>query len=153
MSKPYDLAIIPCTSGKNPEGLTAATLYKGGPFSLMMRHANQRCEAVVIMSAKYGLLRPSDPVRYYDAYLPELNAQERAELIQRIRDIPWVEAYKAKRICSYLPEAYFQCLAEAKPALCASIAMRRPYRSLPMLTLYKVLSNEIKQYGKSPARR
>ena len=81
----YDIGVIPCTSGKRPEGLTPLTLYKGLPFSLMMRHAQQRCRVILIMSAKYGLLELTDPVSWYEAYLPELSASERGKLLSLLR--------------------------------------------------------------------
>lgn len=150
MKPHYDVALIPCTSQKNPEGKTPASLYKGGPFSLMMRHAMQRCDSVLIMSAKYGLLRLTDPVSYYDAYIGDLDKEERQALVKRIQAEPWVELYRG-RILSYLPLAYWEVFKEAKPALAETCA--RPYRKLPMLTMYSVLSNEIKGYGTHPARR
>lgn len=157
--KPYDVAIIPCTSGKHANGLTPLTLYKGGPFKLMMRHAQQRTHSILIMSAKYGLLRLDDPVSYYDAYLPDLDATGRAELIERIRNRPLVELLLPGEqreddqplVLSYLPKAYHQLLMEALEF--SKSKYRRPYANLGMLSLFAVLSNEIKNYGKLPARR
>jgi hypothetical protein len=151
MKPRYDVGIIACTRGKNPTGLTPLTLYKGTPFVVAMRHAQQRCGTILILSAKYGLLRTDDPVSYYDAYIPDLDAQGRQALVDRIRAEPWVELYAGKRILSYLPEAYFKLLAEAKPALAATIS--RPYRGLNMLALARTLSNEQKGYGIYPQRR
>ena len=153
MNATYDAAIIPCTSGKRPDGMTPLTLYKGGPFSLMMRHAAQRCQVILIMSAKYGLLWTDDPVRYYDAYLPDLNADQRKALIYRIRSKPDMDMVfgPGRRVLSYLPKAYAELLAEALPA--AVPVIHRPYSNLPSLSLFKVLSNEIRNYGTQPSRR
>lgn len=149
----YDFGLIPCTSGKRPDGLTPLTLYKGGPFSLMMRHAQQRCGEILIMSAKYGLLGLQDPVRYYDAYLPDLTEAERAALAWRIKSSEKLLGASAPgtRILSYLPRAYHEFLAGAKPEIVG--ALKRPYANLPSLSLYAVLSHEIKNYGTHPARR
>ncbi len=148
----YELGIIPCTASKNPAGLTPLTLYKGGPFSLMMRHATQRCDRVLIMSAKYGLLDLNDPVRWYEAYLPTLDDPQKAELRARIQQQKITTACTSVfGAISYLPKAYWDFLSSAKPALCADT--HRPYKSLPMLTLFKVLSNEVANYGIIPARR
>jgi hypothetical protein len=148
-AKPWDLGIIPCTSGKRPAGLTPLTLYKGGPFALSLRHAQQRCHQVMIMSAHYGLLRLSDPIRYYDAYLPTLTPEQRGALLGRLKhQLPQLAGL---RVLSYLPKAYYLALLEADPTIVARF--QRPYRKLPSLVLFKTLSNEIKHYGIHPARR
>lgn len=146
----YDIGVIPCTSGKRPEGLTPLTLYKGGPFSLMMRHAQQRCRVILIMSAKYGLLELTDPVSWYEAYLPELSASERGKLLSLLR----AQALKklvGRKVLWYPSRGYWEAMAEACPEVIPSVI--RPYRKLPSLRLFKVLSNEIKNYGQFPARR
>lgn len=146
----YDIALIPCTKTKNPVGVTPATLYKGGPFSLMMQHAQQRCDRIVIMSAKFGLLKMDDRVHDYEAYLPALTEGERTKLeyLMRIQ----AERLDGGSICSYLSKAYYDFLADCVP-LETMARVRRPYRKLPMLTLYRVLSNEIKGYEAGYARR
>lgn len=146
----WDLALIPCTASKHLTGITPITLYKGGPFSLMMRHAQQRADQILIMSAKYGLLGLGDSVSWYDKYLGNLSPQEHARLVVRLRgqiDPGW----SGGRVLSYLPKVYFETLLEANPAVVG--AFHRPYRKLPSLRLFKVLSNEIKNYGQSPSRR
>jgi len=117
----------------------------------MMRHAQQRCDKILIMSAKYGLLEMDSPVSYYDAYLPTLTEAERARLVEQLRCqiVPGWDC--SSRVLSYLPKAYYEFLAEVKPALASKL--HRPYRKLPMLTLYKILSNEVTHYGIHPARR
>lgn len=147
--KQFQLALIPCTAKKNAIGMTPLTLYKGGPFALMMKHAQQRADTILIMSAKYGLLHLSDPVRYYDAYVPNLSQVERVALIERIKK--QAQDLGSLSTLSYLPRAYFEVLAEAAPEWSKTI--RRPYKTLPSLTLFKVLSNEIKSYGVTPSRR
>lgn len=147
------VALIPCTSGKHATGVTPRTLYKGGPFSMMMKHSQQRCDRVVILSAKYGLLELNDTVSYYDAYIPTLSPAERAALVDRIRGQAagrFNYLYAAK-VISYLPAAYWALLSETLEALAPTIA--RPYAGLGMLKLLQVLSNEIKHYGTYPARR
>ena len=145
----WHVGLIPCTNGKNPAGLTPATLYRGGTFSLMMKHASQRCDEIIIMSARYGLLRLSDPVRWYDAYLPNLSPEERAELIVKLQG--QAAMLEGRRILSYLTHAYAACFEEALP----SIKARRPYAGLPhMPAIFQlVLTNEVRNYGTNPARR
>lgn len=160
LSPRWDLGIIPCTAGKHADGVTPLTLYKGSVFSLMMRHAQQRCDHILIMSAKYGLLRLDDPVSYYDAYLPELEERQREALAFKIRaqlaeGIPQTlrKPWSERRILSYLPHAYQALLTEraASPAL--RHLFRRPYAGIGMLTQAAILAAEISTYGQSPARR
>jgi hypothetical protein len=146
----YDIALIPCTKRKNPIGITPPTLYIGGPFSLMMNHARQRCDRIVIMSAHFGLLAMTDRVHNYEAYLPGLDEAARRMLALEI--VRRQDLLDGGSICSYLPKAYYDFLVSVtSPELAARI--RRPYRNLPMLSLYKVLSNEIKGYETGLARR
>ncbi len=149
----YDVALIPCTATKHATGRTPLTLYKGGPFSLMIRHAQQRADLILIMSAKYGLIDVDADVFYYNAYLPDLTPQARARLIVRLRS--QIEdrhsLLMGGRVLSYLSKAYYEALAEADALVAVNV--RRPYKKLPMLPLFKILSNEIKSYGQSPSRR
>ena len=148
--KPFDIGVIPCTSGKHPGGLTPLTLYKGGPFSMMMKHAQQRCGRILIMSAKYGLLELTDKVQWYEAYLPNLLPAEREALLKKLREQALVK-FRGCRVLWYASRAYYEALAEAAPEVIPNIC--RPYKTLPSLTLYKVLSNEIQNHGVFPARR
>jgi len=146
----YEIGLIPCTKTKSPIGITPPTLYKGGPFSLMMRHAQQRCDRVIIMSAYFGLLKMDDRVHDYEAYLPGLDEAARRALALRI--VERSDLLDGASICSYLPKAYYEFLAAViDPQIVQRI--RRPYRNLPMLSLYKVLSNEIKGHETGLARR
>lgn len=149
----YSVAILPCTATKNPTGRTPLTLYRGGPFSLMIRHAQQRADVILIMSAKYGLIDVDADVSFYSAYLPDLTPQARARLLVRLRQ--QIESRYGLlhdgRVLSYLSKVYYATLTEANQSVAERL--RRPYKNLPMLTLYKILSNEIKNYGKNPSRR
>lgn len=154
----WDLGVIPCTSGKNPDGVTPTTLYKGTLFANMMKHAVQRCDHVLIMSAKFGLLRLDDPVSYYDAYLPDLSPQMRERLKVRVRaqlaeGIPQTlsKPWDQRRVISYLPKAYHAFLLEASPAVAQR--MRRPFEGMGMFRLVNCLSAEVACYGKSPSCR
>lgn len=149
--KPYDVALVPCTKSKHVGGLTPLTLYKGGPFSLMMRHAQQRASCVFIVSAKYGLLNPREPVQHYEAYVPTLTPIQRQALVQRMRwQLDAVDALWG-HVISYLPRAYHEVLSEADADFADACA--RPYKHLPMLTLFKVLSVEIKDYDQKNTTR
>lgn len=145
----YELAIIPCTRAKNPLGVTPLTLYRSTPFSVMIKHAQQRCGRILIMSAKYGLLRPDDRITNYDVYLPQLRPEERAklrgELCSQWRREKLVEV-PPEGVLSYLPKAYYDFLAETSHFADWAPRIRRPYKSLSLLKLVEVLSNEIKGF-------
>lgn len=149
----WHVGLVACSASKRPGGLTPLTLYKGAPFSITMQHACQRCDRVLIMSAKYGLLDLHDPVQYYDTYLGDLDAAERLALQRRIYDSSKLHYLPdGVRILSYLPEAYHALLVEALPHL-ASVRVRRPYAHIRSLTMMAILSKEIRNYGKEPSRR
>lgn len=150
MKRRYDVGIIPCTSKKNPNGQTPLTLYKGVSFSMMMRHAQQRCDVILIMSAKYGLIGLDEPIRWYEAYLPNLPEEDRKILLAKLREQA-IAKLLGKKVLWYPSKVYWETLLEAFPRIAENI--RRPYRKLGNLRLYKVLSNEIKNYDTLPARR
>lgn len=142
MNKHYSLGIIPCTKTKRADGKTARTLYAGGPFSLFMRHALQRCDVVMIMSARYGLLELNASVRYYDATMGTLTSVERQELIRKLRmQMPWLVG---RRTLAYVPKVYYEVALEACPGIAAS--WHRPYKTLPMLPLWALLKREIEDH-------
>lgn len=147
----YNLALIPCSERKNPVGSTARSLYRGAGFSLMMRHAAQNSERILILSARHGLLSPEDEVHWYNTYLPNLNQTEKSRLVLKIKqqlvNYPWSQG----TIISYLPEAYYRLMEEVDPLFASKIA--RPYKGVRLLSLYKTLALELDNYGKNPARR
>lgn len=148
----YAVGIVACSASKRPDGQTPLTLYRGALFSTTVRHACQRCDRVLIMSAKYGLLELNDPVQWYDTYLGHLDHRERAILRKRIVDggkLTYAYA-NPRRILSYLPKLYHSELMLALPHLGA---VARPYAGLNLFQLVQVLSNEVKNYGTQPARR
>ncbi len=147
----YQLGIIPCTKTKNPVGITPVTLYRSTPFSLMMRHALQRCDQILVLSAKHGFLGLKDHVTFYDASLSDLTREERialANLTTRqitergLLEIPFGQIH------SYLPNTYHDFLISIEPRLAAwgwAGGMHRPFATSQ--TLLKALSDEIKAFA------
>lgn len=155
MMKPerWDIALIPCTKSKNPQATTARMLYKSAGFTLMMKHAAQRTDRILIMSAKYALLELSDQVANYDAYLPTLSRSERQALLDRIWDqTRQRQLITGKRVLSYLPKAYHDALVEVG-AISEAKHYARPYKNLNMMALFATLKRETENYGKKPSRR
>lgn len=144
----YDLGIIPCTKTKNVNGQTARTLYTGGPFSLFIRHAQQRCTRVVIMSAKYGILQLDHAVNYYDATMATLTIEQRAELLVKLRE--QLQRYVGLRTLAYVPKVYYEIALEALPPVVGG--WDRPYKTMPMLPLWARLKKEIADHeAENPA--
>lgn len=146
----YDLAILPCSARKDPYGTTALSLYKSGRTLMILKHARQRARGFIFMSAKYGLLRPDDPVSNYDEFLGAFTGPQRDALAQVIR-----EQIKAGilgdggRILSYVPIDYLRLLLTADPGV-----IRAPYLGLALFDFNKVISNETKNHARGyPSRR
>lgn len=139
----YDVGLIPCTANKNPHGLTPLTLYKGGPLSLMVRHARQRCKRIVIMSAKYGLLEEDAQVQYYDTFIGDLTMEQKLDLIDCVREDLDCIAWKKATVLSYLWKPYWAVFQQANESR-FQLNVRTPYMGIPSLILYKILSNELK---------
>lgn len=74
----WDVGFISCSASKNPTGTTPATLYRGNIFATQMKHAMQRCDQIIIVSAKYGLLQLTDSVSWYDQYLGGMTEEQLA---------------------------------------------------------------------------
>lgn len=153
----YDLALIPCSSKKNPTASTAQTLYSSGLFKLMMQHAVLRADRILILSAKYGLLAPEDAVSYYDTYLPDLDRKGREELAKRVQLqllFPATAGEGPQRVLSYLSKAYNDFLTQdVAPGFIEHWRMRRPFAGLSMFKLTEALSLEIRYFNVYPSRR
>lgn len=111
----------------------------------MMKHAQQRADRIVIMSARYGLIAPEDEVDWYDAYLPALTIEQKILLARKIArqlKLLVIELPQAAKVLSYLPAAYDAFLQQIE--LPDGWSYLRPFSKLPMMTAWKVLSNEIK---------
>jgi len=63
------LLVIACGARKGPQAAPAADLYRGQLFTAARRAAEADGRPWVILSAKHGLLRPTDVIDPYDATL------------------------------------------------------------------------------------
>lgn len=146
----WDVGFISCSASKNPTGTTPTTLYRGTIFAIQMKHAMQRCDQVIIVSAKYGLLQLTDSVSWYDQYLGGMTEDQlaswRSLVASQLGKLP-VDLWKTR--LSYLPAGYHDQLLLAAPWLSP---MRRPY-VIRMQPQMRILFNEIKNYGINPDRR
>lgn len=157
MSNPYELAILPCTKAKNPQGTTARTLYTGGVFPLMMRHAQQRADKILILSGKYGLIELDHHVSWYEAWLPELDPEARKALAREVQ-LQLLFYSPKPPVISYLPRAYHDFFRGVngdgvEPGFTADWIYRRPFAKVAFTRYFVTFYNEIKSYGISPHRR
>lgn len=129
-------------------GVTPVSLYRSSPFSITMRHAQQRCGRILIMSAKYGLLDLTDRVAYYDWFIATLTESQRTEMVVSLHltvQAKKLVGFEPPQVLSYLPALYFQTLA-AETGPTWAMRVHRPYKALPSLTMMRVLSNETKGF-------
>ncbi len=143
----YELGIISCGKKKNPLATKARSLYTGTLFRLTLLHALQRCDQVVIMSAKYGLLSPDDNVKFYELHIKTLTWKEKQQLENKIQK-QFRSYSECKTVLSYLPKDYQEVFNKAV----SQTKVFRPYH-LGLHKKTRTLSNEIKNYGKAPSRR
>jgi hypothetical protein len=98
------------------------------------------------MSAKYGLLKLTDRVAVYEAYLPKLDVCERAVLATELR-AKFLEYglrdINPNTVLSYLPKAYFDFFASIGVISEWAQSIHRPYKNLPLFALMETLHNEI----------
>lgn len=143
----YDLGVIACSASKYPVAAAPAVgLYKGAPFSIAFKHAQQRCDRILIMSAKHGLVWPQQVLPWYDLFIGSLTEGQKKELVEKMREV--VASLALKTVLSYLPQAYHELFIQAVP----SARISRPYK-LKTPTKCAILSREIQGYGKYPQRR
>jgi hypothetical protein len=115
----------------------------------MMRHAGQRCQRILIMSAKYGLIRPEDRVANYDSYLPTLTLYER-QCLGHEMELQWWQHHLKEvppaHVLCYLPKAYYDFLGRVCHYREWAEGIHRPYKNCPSLTMMRILSYEIKGF-------
>lgn len=136
----FDVALIACGAAKNPQAQVARDLYVGTPFKLALRHAEKLAARVYIMSAHYGLLGVSDPVRVYDSFLGNFSDSELRSYAERLRTQVEQKIGHDSQVISYLPSAYQKALSMAAP----SLQVWRPYAGLSMIGFVSRLSKELK---------
>jgi hypothetical protein len=73
--KTYALALIGCSATKLDRAALARELYTGPLFRLALAYAELVAERVLILSAGYDVLSPSQLVDTYDAKLTALNSK------------------------------------------------------------------------------
>ena len=76
--------IVQCVSKKRKTPQPARNLYTSQLFKNASAYAEKISDEWFIISAKYGLVRPSDLLEPYDVTLKDMSAFERSQWAQRI---------------------------------------------------------------------
>jgi len=85
------IALIACSKSKanTAEPIPAVDLYTGNLFKAQLAYARQVLklpdDRIFILSAGYGLLYSSWPIRTYDVTLGNMTTTEREEWVERVR--------------------------------------------------------------------
>lgn len=106
--------IVPCGAGKVDHAAPAADLYTGSMFRYVYANAVAMAEEdggrVLILSAEYGLLDPTDVVAPYNTKMGDANAIDALQISMTATE-QGIE-YGAE-VFTFLPKAYYAVLAEA----------------------------------------
>jgi len=107
------LLILACSDEKkkDPELLPAIERYDGYFFKIikkMMRRGEFPSSVdILILSAEYGLIEPSTPIRYYDRRMNKKRALElRPKVMEKLKEI--VKNYDEIFVC--LGKDYLECI-------------------------------------------
>lgn len=104
-----DLLIISCSKTKRPlQDVPAMDLYDGSVYKVIKKAKPEDLD-ILIVSAKYGLLRPEDHISYYDQVMTFARSEElQSEVSEGIRKAISENSYR--RIFVNLGEMYMLTL-------------------------------------------
>ena len=80
------LCIVSCTAKKRASPMPAEDLYSSPLFRLSRRYAQANYDRWAILSAKHGLISPSEIISPYDQELSTLSNEERRRLVRKVRN-------------------------------------------------------------------
>lgn len=78
------IGLVACVGRKKPRASAARDLYESPLFAKSRRFVEQNCDAWFILSAKYGLVSPSEVIEPYEETLNAKSRQERREWSERV---------------------------------------------------------------------
>jgi hypothetical protein len=81
---PKTLCVVSCTAHKRGKSVRAENLYCSDLFYKSRRYAQANHDSWLILSAKYGLLHPSEIIEPYDLNLAALTRNERQLLVTQV---------------------------------------------------------------------
>lgn len=108
------ICIVSCTAHKRGEAMPAERLYSSDLFFKSRRYAQANYDTWLILSAKHGLIDPSEILAPYDCKLGTLPKSERSALAERIsKQAAVLFAGKDVQLSSLCGEDYNRILQEA----------------------------------------
>lgn len=79
------IALVSCVKTKQQHAVTAEEMYISSLFKGMRRYAEKHADVWYILSAEYGLLRPSDLIFPYERTLNKMQKHERWAWAERVK--------------------------------------------------------------------
>lgn len=136
------LCIVSCTAHKRDVPLPAENLYSSDLFFKSRRFAQANFDSWLILSAKHGLIPPSQIVEPYDQNLNSISQAERAALSQVIIQQASHMSLERMKVTSICGEDYNTLLLEAGIKFA-----RSPEFALPIGKKLAALGNATDPYG------
>src|SRR3989339_1134148 len=106
------IGLISCVSAKQNFPSVAKNLYISPLFINSKKYAEKRLDKYFILSAKYGLLEPSDFIEPYEETLNNKSKQERLEWANKVFQKLDLKIEKNDRIVFLAGEKYREFLEE-----------------------------------------
>ena len=78
------VGLVSCASKKHPIAAQAKDLYRSALFAKSREFVEQRCDSWFILSAKHGLVEPSEVLESYEETLNTKSREERDEWAERV---------------------------------------------------------------------
>ena len=78
------VGLISCVKKKQDKEADASELYISPLFKKSKAYATERLDKYFILSAKYGLLKPTDKIQPYDMTLNTMHKEERIEWAENV---------------------------------------------------------------------
>lgn len=78
------IGLISCVGAKRPCAAQARDLYTSTWFSKSREFVEQQCDTWFILSAKYGLVKPTDIIEPYEEALSKKPVRQRQEWARRV---------------------------------------------------------------------
>jgi hypothetical protein len=105
---PKTICVVSCTAHKRERPMRAENLYCSDLFYKSRRYAQANHDAWLILSAKYGLLHPSEIIEPYDVNLAVLTRKERLLLATQVSQqfSKLVDANKVSVCCFCFSDFY-----------------------------------------------
>lgn len=103
------VGLIACSKSKGPSPAPARSLYRGALFRKSLAYAEATCDAVVILSAKFMVVKPDDVIPPYDASLYEMTKAEKQNWADQVV-IQLAAMFPAATLVYFTPDAYEEML-------------------------------------------